>query len=544
VSRNNHVTRRLWRYVGRMIPPGFRGRLRRPFNRSGQRGSALILALVLSLLLLALGLGITYSSLNEFRVSEEFEKHQYALTIAEAGLNIVRFDLKGVDLDDAADRSADLPDYLGAPPPAEGSYASRNPISLHEARTIDFLNPPPALGQRSVKGYLSPPGGQTLNGGRFFAKITRITKDMSADLGFAPPNGFRRSFVPMGDGWLLATSLPSVSSISFRGFSSWPLLLGGPLSVGGEVDETGAEDETSESKDELTFYAIRIIGVYPIVPTGTGPGATRNAIAVIEAFVQRDASINIGSPVAILGPDTEATFDGNSFDVEGDDTHPGISFLYDSPGTDAFNSMTSTYNALSNNQKDNIRGADGEPYGNEPSLRDDTEAARNDPDLIRILDPNYVEAFVTAVSKCADVRYTDASTHLSGSGIELGTTDQPKIVYVGGDLILTGHGSGAGLLVVRGNFDYRGSFNYDGLVLVVGSGSVQMSGANKDLVGGMLIAHTEASGDGYSFANATFDLRGNSNVLYDGDAIGMALNQLPLSTMSWREITPEIEPDD
>ena len=71
-----------------------------------------------------------------------------------------------------------------------------------------------------------------------------------------------------------------------------------------------------------------------------------------------------------------------------------------------------------------------------------------------------------------------------------------------------------------------------------------MSGANKDLVGGMLIAHTEASGDGYSFANATFDLRGNSNVLYDGDAIGMALNQLPLNTMSWREITPEIEPDD
>ncbi len=175
-------------------------------------------------------------------------------------------------------------------------------------------------------------------------------------------------------------------------------------------------------------------------------------------------------------------------------------------------------------------------------MRDDTEAARSDPNLIRILDPNFVEAFATAVSKCADVRYTDASTHLSGSGIELGTAEQRKIVYVDGDLILTGNGSGAGLLVVRGNFDYRGAFDYDGLVLVVGSGSVQMNGANKNLVGGMLIAHTVADGDGYSFADASFDLRGNSNLLYDGDAIGMALSLLPLNTMSWREITPEIEP--
>lgn len=535
---NRHVTRRLWRHFERMIPSRIRGRSRQGCRRSErQKGSALILALVLSLLLLALGLGIAYSSLNEFQVSEEFEKHQYALTIAEAGLNIVRFDLRGVDLDDAADRTVNLPDYLGTPPPVEGSYASRNPLSLREARTIDFRNPPAAAGRRSVKGYLSPADGQVVNGGRFFARISRVTRNVSAGLEFVPSNGLRPSFVSTGDGWLLASSLPSVYTTVFRGLAPWPLAMGG----GEGVEGLTADDETGDSEHELTFYVIRVIGVYPIVPTGAGPGATRNAIAVIEAFVQREASFNFGSSVAILGPDTDANFSGNSFDVEGDDTHPGITFLYDNPRSNALTSISSTYAALSTNQYDNIRGADGD-FGSGPSMRDDTEAARDDSNLMRILDPNFVEAFATAVSKCADVHYTDESTHLSGSGIELGTVEQPKIVYVDGDLILSGNGSGAGLLVVRGDFDYRGAFDYDGLVLVVGSGSVQMSGANKNLVGGMLIAHTVADGDGYSFSNAAFDLRGNSNLLYDGGAIGMALSRLPLNTMSWREITPEIEP--
>ncbi len=489
------------------------------------------------MLLLALGLSITYSSLNEFVISEEFEKHQYALTIAEAGLNIVRFDLKGVDLDDAVEQTEEVPDFTGTPPPAEGTYASRNPIPLQQARTVDFENPPALAGMRTVPGYLSPPLGQAVSGGRFFARITRVTRQIHAENGLAPAGRPSPYLFRTGDGLMLASSFPSIFSAILPSFSRGPLL----LATGDDESESTSDDGSGEEENEMTYYVIRVIGVYPIVPSATGPSATRNAIAVVEAFVWRDASFNLGSPVAILGPDTNATFDGNSFDVAGDDTHPGISFLYDSPGADAFNSMTSAYEALRGNQHDNIQGADGF-YGSAPSMRDDTEAARNDSNLIRILDPNFVEAFATAVAKCADVSYTDPSTHLSGSGIELGTVEQPKVVYVGGDLILTGSGSGAGLLVVRGDFQYRGAFDYDGLVLVVGNGSVEMSGANKNLVGGMLIAHTVENGGGYSFADALFDLRGNSNILYDGEKIGMALSQLPLETVSWREITPEIEP--
>lgn len=507
-------------------------------GHSGEQGSAIILALILSFLLLALGLGITYSSLNNFVISEEFEKHQYALSLAEAGLNIVRFDLKGVDLDDASDQLIECPDFLGTPPPADGSYAARNPISLQEARTIDFENPPAVAGTRLVRGLLSPPSGEALNGGRYFARITRVTRNFSANLG--PSVESVPSSIVLGNGWLFAGWLPPMFEGALGRFTPGLLALGSAVPGGGGEQTEG---EAAEGEDEVTFYVIRVIGVYPIVPTNTGAGATRNAIAVIEAFVSRDSNFHLGSAVSILGPDTDATFSGNSFDIQGDELHPGISFLYDSPDANALNSMTSTYEALSGNQTDNVRGADG-AYGSEPSMRDDTEAVSEDPSLMRILDPGFVEAFAAAVSKCADVRYTDPSTHLSGSNVELGTSEDPKVVYVEGDLILTGSGSGAGLLVVRGDFDYRGAFDFNGLVLVVGSGSVAMSGANKNLVGGMLIAHTVENGGGFEFSDATFDLRGNSNILYDGDMVAMALNQLPLNSMSWREITPEIEPSE
>lgn len=537
---NKHLTRGLWWKFTRSFPTRLRRFIGQRAGSSSQKGSAIVLALILSLLLLALGLGITYSSLNEFVVSEEFEKHQYALTIAEAGLNIVRFDLRGIDLEDATEQAVEMPDFLGTPPPAEGSYAARNPISFREARTIDFSNPPPPAGTRTVRGYLSPPIGQPLNGGRFFARITKVTREIHAEMLSGPAFGPEPALLFLGNGWLLASTLQPFSMSMLRGLSM-PLLLGGPHGADDDGGEPPAADGSGEDGNEQTFYAIRVIGVYPIVPTNAGVGATRNAIAVIEAFVSRDASFDLGSSVAILGPDTEANFSGNSFDVQGDETHPGITFLFDNPGNDALTSMTSTYDALAHNQQDNVQGADG-AYGNGPSMRDDTEVARDDSNMARILDPNFVEAFAAAVAKFADVRYTDPATHLSGGGIELGTVEQPKVVYVDGDLILSGGGSGAGLLVVRGDFDYRGAFDYDGLVLVVGSGSVSMSGANKNLVGGMLVANTIESGNGYEFGDATFDLGGNSNLLYDGDKIAMALSQLPLNSMSWREITPEIEP--
>ena len=67
-----------------------------------EKGPALLLALVLSMLLLALGMALTYSSLTEFQAGDEYEKHQIALTIADAGLGIVRASLRGIDLADAA----------------------------------------------------------------------------------------------------------------------------------------------------------------------------------------------------------------------------------------------------------------------------------------------------------------------------------------------------------------------------------------------------------------------------------------------------------
>ncbi|GAB4234050.1 MAG: hypothetical protein Kow00109_06990 [Acidobacteriota bacterium] len=498
---------------------------RRGQERRGEKGSALVVALIFSLLLLAVALALTSSSIVETQLSDEFEKHHVALTLAEAGLGVVRADLKGEDLQELTDRVVEVPDFLGIPAPSPGSYAARNPLPLEEARRIDFANPPQPVGTRSVPGLLTPPLGQPLGTGRFFAKLTRVDRTLTlAEL--------RRGDSPFrGADFPLATWLPSLlfGRLTPTGYS--PV-----LAVAAPFGEGLVDGE----EREVTYWVLRVVGVQPLGPQG-GASGHRNAVAVLEAFLGRDQSLALGGAMAVLGPDNSSNFSGNSFDLEGGE-RPGITFLYDNPGGgDAHDSLLSTYHALRPNQHDNVRGAEG-PFGAIPSLRDDTEAVRNDPERKRILDPNFLARLLQGVSRIADLHYPGPSTHLAGGRVQLGTPEEPKIVYVEGDLQLSGSGSGCGLLVVTGHLEYDGAFDYEGLVIVAGAGSLRFAGANKTLTGGLLLARLEASGGAYVYGNPSLDFRGNSNLIYSEEAVRKALNLLPLHTWSWREITPEVEP--
>lgn len=448
-----------------------------------EKGAALLLVLLITVLLTVLGLSLAVSSITDYTVSTEFENHKKALMLADSAFDVVRNGLRGSDLSTVLASTTAVPYYSQLSVSLSDAY--RNPLLPLEARSIDFAKPPAGAGTRTVKGLLTPPQGAELGTGRYFAKL-------SDNEGFATEDG------------------------------------------NPELDA-----------DDIVY--LRVMGIQPGPPSelSSYDSTVKNSVAIIEGLLKRDLSFNLGAPLTFLGPDVNASFDGNSFDIMGDEDHAGISFLNDDPQVgDATQGMQSLYDSLGHQQYDNIEGSEEGPYDGEPAIRDDTESVRNsdEPDATNVLDPNFLAQFAARIGFAADVTFPDGSS-LSGNGIELGTPDAPQITIAEGDFYLAGGGSGAGILVVKGDLDYQGAFDYDGLVLVLGNGSISLGGANKSITGGVLVANLIENGDGtFSFGVSSFSLGGNSNFYFDSTNIRMAMNLLPMKTLMWREITPEIEP--
>ncbi len=470
---------------------------------ASERGVALLLALVVVILLSLLAITLTSSSLDEYRQSVNFESHEQALVIADSGLWMSKHGLTGGTVDAMMAAPAVMPKYAAYTDPAAGSHADRNPIHPLEARNVDFLFPPAAVGSRNVTGMLTPASGTAVGAGRYFVKLSD-----NLDEGGGQPND--------------------------------------PL-----VDSDGK-------------YLLRSIGIHrgahdEEVSRGS---SLKNSISIVEGMVKKDATFELPAPITIAGPNCRPNVDGNSFEFDGYD-HSGMSsqsirgnhvdaVLDPNFGTGTLNDdlangdgsacAQSINDELHGNQLNNLLGQPGD-FGNQPSLADVTQEVRtgDNPDALNLFDPDFLMEFYQRTTDLADQTLA-GGTSMSGSGTRLGTPASPEIVVGEGDLTVGGGGSGAGLLLVRGGLEISGSFEYEGLIVVLG-GSLVMSGANKGVIGGIYVADVEIDQNGDAvFGEPSFTVGGNSDFYYAKDRIRMALDLLPLKLISWREITPEIEP--
>jgi hypothetical protein len=104
-----------------------------------------------------------------------------------------------------------------------------------------------------------------------------------------------------------------------------------------------------------------------------------------------------------------------------------------------------------------------------------------------------------------------------------GSAATPAFTFVDGDCTLDG---GAGLLIVTGNLEMNGNPNFNGLILVLGAGTVNRDGGgNGNIYGAMTVARFDAAGPG-GFLGPTFHTNGGgtSTMQYDSDAVRKALN--------------------
>jgi hypothetical protein len=104
-----------------------------------------------------------------------------------------------------------------------------------------------------------------------------------------------------------------------------------------------------------------------------------------------------------------------------------------------------------------------------------------------------------------------------------GSAATPAFTFVDGDCSLDG---GAGLLIVTGNLVMNGNPNFNGLILVLGAGTVNRDGGGDgNIYGAMTVARFDSAGP-RGFLAPTFNTNGGgtSTMQYDSIAVRKALN--------------------
>jgi Tfp pilus assembly protein PilX len=132
------------------------------------------------------------------------------------------------------------------------------------------------------------------------------------------------------------------------------------------------------------------------------------------------------------------------------------------------------------------------------------------------------------------------------AGINLGTDAAPVINVVNGDLAI---GNGAGILLVTGTLTENGGSSFDGLVLVIGKGSITKNGGGGGQYNGSTFlanmytdttyAHLIALGSNLPPGPTTMTWNGGGNALvqYDSCWINTVTQSLPYTMVSQRALT-------
>ncbi len=181
------------------------------------------------------------------------------------------------------------------------------------------------------------------------------------------------------------------------------------------------------------------------------------------------------------------------------------------------------------------------PYDSDPAHLNPLPGAAflaGDPRLIRV---NYLNDLVAKVKAVAD------SVTSSQAGVSLGSTTNPRVVFIDGDATFAGSPSGAGILLVTGTLTFNGTPNYYGVILVIGAGNfVYNATGNGTIAGAIFVANTTTPWTGNSCTvndpcvgvpTYADNGSGNSIAMYDGPSLaGYAVPAMPLLSLSFQQL--------
>lgn len=479
-------------------PPG------KPGGFCGETGSALLLVLMAISIFSLLGLFMALDGVNGLYISDNHESRIQATAAALAGLDHARALMRGLDydavlqgMDGAYSRD---PSYLKE----AKSFRFRNPFSVAVAHSVDIRNPSAALSGIPDDGFVNT-GACFGNKGTALIPLTGIAQE-------APD--------PAGPGKIVIS----------RYFVK-------VTDNNGDVPERAKDAADNPFVDGDGLIIVRSMGIAETFLNAVGPTWRRNSVVVFEARYRRFSVFDFGPPLLVLGSRISTRFSG-TFEIAGD-SFPGIGVIDTDLNDNDSPERTITAAPLGRG----VISGGGLPS---PAVRDITRSAGSEPEKAPILNPGYLSDFVlNRAPRFSDNYFLNDQRWGTGNAPDLGRYDStrplnapgqdPKLTVVHGSLFLTGNVSGAGLLIVTGDFLFTDDCRYTGLVLAIGSGRVRQASGSA-INGGLVVARLESFNGNPGFGIPDFSISGSSRVRADAGALEMALGLIPPVQRSFREI--------
>ncbi len=332
------------------------------------------------------------------------------------------------------------------------------------------------------------------------------------------------------------------------GSDDWPLIDSGFLTKGSYTVYL-----TNDSNDGL-FNLTDTNKTVTLTSVATGPNGSK---ATVEITVAIFDIFTPPSPITLVGPG--ANFIGNESnakDLFSDDqcgtdpigvTRPvvAMSHLADLPNVQAAIAASKPARYFARNTTGGQVDAVTDPSLISTIL--DNTTIDSTPTLTFIL-TNYgvdienaddLNAMVKAVEKAAD---TVAPGGTSASSVYVGAPGDTQVVVVKGDFSL--NTDGAGILVVTGQLVFQGNIDYDGMIFVIGAGSMVRAGGGTNAIrGGIFVANTVGpdsimyTGDDV-LGPPTFNTSGGgvSNIHYCSTVMEQAMTDVPPRTIAFNHL--------
>ena len=283
-------------------------------------------------------------------------------------------------------------------------------------------------------------------------------------------------------------------------------------------------DEACNGPNAATYRPDRLV----IQVLGLGPRDSRKNMEVVVDRYTVDYAVNavVTLPNGTGTPMSFALGGSNVTSTSG----------LDESGTGSTLSAYSVSNVDYNRTNNVIDGClpDGTNCGNGPNV------TPGDPTVLGPGNtPSFLESVTTArqflygpegmmQSAINQGRYFTTQEAAKASAAGLGASNPDGVLtFVDGNLTLgPGNPTGQGTLIVTGNLTLDGNFNWKGVIMVLGEGSVYRSGGGHgNIYGAIFVAKfTKTGADTDAFQAPVFDTSGGgtSNIQYSSNAVDMA----------------------
>jgi hypothetical protein len=264
----------------------------------------------------------------------------------------------------------------------------------------------------------------------------------------------------------------------------------------------------------------------------TGTGSYQGALRVIRAVVEVPRILNPPALLTILNADVDPLFEGESFLVSGFDRNVDGS-TGPAAARPAFALVTSEAASaiqaiLTLGQQTRVLGA-----GATPSIETVSNAPTSDSlqrlklQLARQADRVFINPGTISQNLLGD----DAAgqvTVIKGDP----SADLNQGLDTAADTTLEGTGHGSGILVVTGQLTMRGSYRFDGAVILVGDGSRLTLEGNAAIFGSVLIANRTARNSG----RAGFAMKERAQLHFSQEALRGVGRLLSATLRVWQEM--------